>query len=101
MAETHFDLRRDFWLTKTIDMFEGTHMRLGGYILCTTFESITSALKYTEKPPPTYKCGFCEVRRLIDEWNATMDKNFTPDWVLCLEKSMSKWLNEYICPGFM
>ena len=58
-------------------------------------------LKYTDKPPPTYKDGFWEVRRLIDEWNASMDKHFTPDWVSCLDNSMSKCLNEYTCPVFM
>ena len=26
MATTHFDSRRDFWSTKTIDMFEGTQI---------------------------------------------------------------------------
>ena len=67
----------------------------------TRFEDITSALKCREKPPPTYKDGFWEVRRCIDEWNANMDKKFTSAWVLCLDESMSKWLNEYTRPGFM
>ena len=59
----------------------------------TIFEGITSALKYTYKPPPTYKDGFWEVRRLIDEWNMNMDEYFMPAWASCLDKSMSKWLN--------
>ena len=67
----------------------------------TIFEAITSALKYTYKPPPTYKDGFWEVRRLIDECNANVDKKIALDWVSCLDKSMSKWLNEYTCPVFM
>ena len=67
----------------------------------TRFEAITSALKYTGKPPPTYKDGFWEVRRIIDEWNLNIDKKFTPYWVLCLDDSISKWLNEYTCPSFM
>ena len=29
MATTHFELRCDFWSTKTIDIFEGTQMQLG------------------------------------------------------------------------
>ena len=76
-------------------------MQLGGYMLRTIFEAITSALKYTYKPPRTYKYGFWELRRLIDEWNANMDKNFTPAWVSCLYNSISKWLNKYMCPGSM
>ena len=82
-------------------MLEGTQMQLGDYMSRTGFEAITSSLKYTDKPPPTYKYGFWEVRRLIDEWNANMEKKFTPAWVSCLDESMSKWLNEYTCPGFM
>ena len=70
-------------------------------MLHTRFEAITSALKYTEKPPPTYNDGFWEVRRIIDEWNANMEKNFMPAWVSCLDESISKWLNKYTCPVFM
>ena len=82
-------------------MFEGTQMQLGEYMLRTKFGAITSALNYTDKNLTTYKDGFWEVRRLIDEWNANMDKHFTPAWVLCLDGSISKWLNEYTCPRFM
>ena len=49
-------------------------MRLGEYTSHTIFEAITSALEYTYKPPPTYKYGFWEARRLIDEWNENMEK---------------------------
>ena len=101
MATTHFDSRSDFWSTKTIDMFERIQMRLGEYMMRTRFESIKSDLKYTYKPPTTYKGGLWEVRRLIDEWNANMDKKFMTAWVLCLDKSMSKCLNKYPCPGFL
>ena len=76
-------------------------MQLGEYMLRTRFEAITSSLKCTDKPNPTYKDGFRELRRLIDKWNANMDKNFTPAWVSCLEESMPQWLNKYTCPGFM
>ena len=75
LATTHFDSRRDSRSTKTIDMFEGTQIRLGEYMLRTIFEAITSSLKYTDKPPHTYKDGLWEVRRLVDEWNANMEKN--------------------------
>ena len=30
-----------------------------------------------------------------------MDENFIPSWINAIDKSMSKWLNEYTCPGFM
>ena len=38
---------------------------------------------------------------MVEEWNANMDINFSPSWKHCLDESMSKWLNEYTCPGFM
>ena len=75
MATTQFDLWRTFWSTKTINMFEGIQMRLGEYMLRTKFGAFKSALNYTDKPPPTYKDGFWEVIRLIDEWNANMKKS--------------------------
>ena len=98
MSMTHFDSWRDCWSTKTIDMFEGTQMRLGEYMLRTIFEAITSALRHKDKPSPTYKDGW-EFRRLIYEWNANMDKKYTPAWVSYLDESMSKCLNEYTFPG--
>jgi len=30
-----------------------------------------------------------------------MTTNFSPSWVSCIDKSMSKWVNPYTCPGFM
>ena len=30
-----------------------------------------------------------------------MATNFVPSWINCIDESMSKWLNKYICPGFM
>ena len=76
-------------------------MKIGEYMSRTRFEAIILALKYTDKPPSNYKDGFWEVIRLIDEWKSNMDKHFTPYWLSCMDESMSKWLNEYTCPGFM
>ena len=33
--------------------------------------------------------------------NKNMATNFVPSWINCINESMSKWLNEYTCPGFM
>ena len=30
-----------------------------------------------------------------------MVMQFTPRWINAIDESMSKWLNEYTCPGFM
>ena len=38
---------------------------------------------------------------MIQAWNKNMDENFVPSWINTIDKSMSKWLNKYTCPGFM
>ena len=30
-----------------------------------------------------------------------MAEKFIPSWINCVDESMSKWVNEYTCPGFM
>ena len=34
-------------------------------------------------------------------WNANMAANFITSWINCINESMSKWVNEKTCPGFM
>ena len=34
-------------------------------------------------------------------WNKNMGTNFLPSWINCIDESMSKWINKYMCPGFM
>ena len=38
---------------------------------------------------------------MLDCWNKIMAKMFLPSWMNCIDESMSKWVNEYTCPGFM
>ena len=38
---------------------------------------------------------------MLDCWNKNMAKMFVPSWMNCIDESMSKWVNEYTCPGFM
>ena len=82
-------------------MYEGAPFRLGDYMTRTRFEEILSSLRYTDESPPTLLDRFWEVRRLIVAWNKNMDDNFIPSWINAIDESMSKWLNEYTCPGFM
>ena len=37
----------------------------------------------------------------LQMWNKNMGTNFLPCWINCIDESMSKWINEYTCPGFM
>ena len=38
---------------------------------------------------------------MLEMWNINMANNFSPSWINCIDESMSKWVNEYTCPGFM
>jgi len=38
---------------------------------------------------------------LIEAWNDNMEEQFEPSWISCLDESMSKWINQYTCPGFV
>ena len=38
---------------------------------------------------------------MLQMWNNNMGTNFLPSWINCIDESMSKWINEYTCPGFM
>ena len=101
MATFQFGNRRDFWSTKQVDPFDGAPVRLNDYMSRKRFEDILNALRFTNQEPPAYRDRFWEVRQLIAKWNANMDANFEPGWISCLDESMSKWVNEYTCPGYM
>ena len=68
---------------------------------CTHFEEILSSIHYTDEFPPALLDHFWEIRHLIVAWNRNTDENFIPSWINAIDKSTSKWLNEYTCPGFM
>ena len=38
---------------------------------------------------------------MLHMWNKHMGANFSLSWINCIDKSMSKWVNEFSCPGFM
>ena len=67
----------------------------------TPFENILKILTYMNKKPPEFRDQFWEVCDMLDCWNKNMADNFVPSWINCIDESMSKWVNEYTCPGFM
>lgn len=101
MATIQGPQRRDFWATSPIDIYDGAPFRLNGIMSRNRFETILKAISYTSSTPPTYTDRFHEVRDMIEAWNANMVQNFTPSWISCLDESMSVWINQYTCPGFM
>ena len=90
-----------FWLSKEVDMYEGVPFCLSSVMTRNWFETILSAMMYTSNEPPVYVDRFWEVRQSIDAWNVNMAHNVSPSWINAIDKSMSKWVSEYTCPGFM
>ena len=90
-----------FWSMRDIKIFSGCFFTLSMYMSHTRFELILQHIKYTNINPPTYNDRFWEVREMLEEWNKNMATNFVPSWINCIDESMSKWLNEYTCLGFM
>ncbi|KAG7356336.1 transposase IS4 [Nitzschia inconspicua] len=93
--------RRDYWSTKPIDMFEGAPFRLSHYMSRARFELILRHLSFTDKQAPPLLDRFWQVRPMISAWNDNMSRVFSPGWICCLDESMSTWINQYTCPGFM
>ena len=93
--------RRAFWSTKKVDVFDGAPFHVTPYMSRRRFELILYNLGYTKDDPPQYKDRFWEVRWMLQEWNKNMGTNFSPSWINCIDESMSKWVNEFTCPGFM
>ena len=93
--------RRSLWSTHNIKIFSGCFFTLSTHMSRTRFKLILQHLKQTNINPPAYKDRFWEVCEMLEEWNKNMAMNFVPSWINCINESMSKWLNEYTCPGFM
>ena len=90
-----------FWLMKKINMYEGAPFHLSSYMTQRRFEEILSALGHTNRSPTQQHDQFWDIRQLIEVWNAHMMENCIPSWINAIDESMSKWINEYTCPGYM
>ena len=93
--------RCSFWSSKKIDMFDGSGFHLTELMSRNHFKAILRALSYVDHDPPVLLDHFWEFQQLIDAWNQNMAENFLPSWINVIDESMSKWVNEYTCPGFM
>jgi hypothetical protein len=92
--------RRDYWATKPHGQRQAP-FKFNKYMSRNRFEAIQRNLQFTDEKKPTYKDPFWEVRQMIDAWNSNMEIIFIPSFISCLDESMSKWLNQFTCPGFM
>ena len=92
---------QSFWLMKKVNMYKGAPYHLSSYMTWRHFEEILSALRYTNRTPTQQRDRFWEIRQLIEVWNVHMMENFIPSWINAIDESMSKWINEYTCPGYI
>ena len=90
-----------YFSSEPISPWNGAPWRLGKYMTGWKFERITSSLRLTAAPRPSYCDKFHKVRSLIDGWNEHMKSCFIPGWVSCLDESISIWTSRWTCPGFM
>ena len=90
-----------FLSTKAVDPFEGAPFHVTLFISCHHFENILINLGYTKNAPPPFCDCFLEVREMLSLWNKNMGTQFSSTSINCINESMSKWVNEYTCPGFM
>ncbi len=50
--------------------------------------------------PLLFTDKFHKVHQMINAFNEHHKKEYSPDWLNCLDKSMNSWLNKF-CPGFL
>ena len=93
--------KRSFWSGENPNPFFGAPFRCNEYMTLSRFEAICSALKYTNRPRPSYKDKIHEVRQLLNAFNDLMEQIFVAGWVVCLDESMSPWTNMFTCPAFV
>ena len=79
--------RRDWWSTTTPSMDKGAPFRLNRIMSCNRFDSILSALRFTNREVP-YEDGFLQMRQLEESWNQNMAQQFFPPWINVLDESM-------------
>ena len=79
--------RRDRWSTTTPWMAKGAPFILNRIMSRKRFDSILSALCFTNREVP-YDYGFFQMRQLEEAWNQNMAQQFFPSWINILGESM-------------
>ena len=95
--------KKSFWMDDE-DMdrrFQGSPFTLNDLMTESRFDFITRNLIFNIEQNPTYKDPFFPIRTLISKWNENLKSLFKPSWLVCLDESMSKWIQRWTCPGFV
>jgi len=101
LATMKFDHQNDFWSMQPPNPFHGVMLQFNDWMSRARFEEIISALQYMDEKPSAYLDKFWEVHQMLDTFNNNMQAHCCPSWVSCIDESMSKWVSQYSCPGFM
>ena len=70
------------------------------YMSLCQFISITSSMRFTKNPSPSFLDRFHDMRQMINNFNEHYLENYTLSWISCLDEPM-KYFLEKLCPGFM
>ena len=83
------------WSLAPINQFKGAPFQLNAYMSKTRFTNITGAIQYADKAEPLlFVDRFHEVRQMIKAFNEYYEREYSPAWISCLDKSMNSWLNK-------
>ena len=100
LATVEGHARTDFW-DESIDdrRFGGAPFTVNDIMSETRFQFITKSLYYTRDARPNYVDEFHVIRGLQGACNTNM--LFIAGWLICLDELMSKWMNQWTCPGIV
>ena len=93
--------QKRFLVWEKTSAFDGAPFWMNDFMSRKQFEEILGALQLTRRSAPAYKERFYKVREMLEMCNTNMEEVFLAGWISCLDESMSKWVNEYTCPGFI
>ena len=92
--------QRLWWSPKPVSIREGSPFRMQKYMLLRGFISITSAIRFTNKPSPSILDRFNDVQQMFKKTNEHYLENYNPYWLSFLNELMNSFLDIF-CPGFM
>ena len=91
---------RLWWSPKPVSIRGVSPFRLQKYMALWRFISITSTMRFTNKPYHSFLDRFHDVRQMLNKFNEHYLYNYTTYWLSCLGELMNSLLDK-LCTGFM
>ncbi len=89
---------QDWWSMDPVMDFKGPLYQMTKYISGNRYDTINTAMRFTDEEAPDFTNKFHKVRKMLLLFNLHYEQNYIPSWPSCLDKNL--WLNKY-CPGFV